>query len=228
MTFLSLSSGDPAARDLLQRAIRARYGLRPVPLESLRLWLKSQSRDQHGLPITRNVTVSYVMPDRWVWDETRTLFGIKHGAVRYGFGRESFYAEGEAVQATMEPQDVESVRLRSWAEITFLLMPLTMAGVQLRAVDDTTFQANRQIETDCISTIHLDDRDSVSVETTAYDQMAKQLLPLTLSAGGGLQTIDGFTLPQQFIYQWGQRAPEIFSVIKAQVNVDIPASTFAL
>ncbi len=228
MAFLSLSTGDPEARDLLQRAVRARYGLRPVPLDSLRLWLKGQSTGPFGLPVTRNVTMSYVMPDRWIWDETRTLFGIKRGAVRYGFGKDSFYAEGKAVQTTMDPQDVASVRLRSWAEIAFLLMPLTMTGVKLKAVDESTFQASRQVESDCIATLHLEVEDSVSVETTAFDPVANQLLPLTLTAGGGLQTLDGFTVPRQFVYQWGQRAPEIFMVTKAAPNIDLPASTFAL
>src|SRR5258708_12553436 len=126
MAFLSLSSGDPEARDLLQRAVRARYGLRPVPLDSLRLWLTGQSKGPLGLPVTRQVTVSYLMPDRWLWDETSTLFGMKRGAVRYGFGKDSFYAQGKAIRAVVEPQDLPTVRLRPSPHTPLLLIPLTV------------------------------------------------------------------------------------------------------
>ena len=37
MPVLLLAQGDPRAKDMLRKAIEARYGLRPVPLESLKL-----------------------------------------------------------------------------------------------------------------------------------------------------------------------------------------------
>src|SRR5689334_23721585 len=67
MSFLSLSAGDPAARNLLQKAIKARYGLRPLPVDSVRLTMTTRAKGPLGLPATAAVTVSFIAPTHWRW-----------------------------------------------------------------------------------------------------------------------------------------------------------------
>ncbi len=77
MSFLSLATGDPAARNLLQKAIRARYGVRPQPAESIRVWMTSRAKVPLGLPATAHVTLLFVTPAHWRWDREVKLFGLR-------------------------------------------------------------------------------------------------------------------------------------------------------
>src|SRR4051794_27388820 len=93
MTFLSLSRGDPAARELLERAIRARYGLRPPALDSRRLWMTSRGKGPLGLPVTVHTTASYISPNQWRWEQTRKLFGLTLSNSVVTLDRVTFYEQ---------------------------------------------------------------------------------------------------------------------------------------
>ena len=55
MAFLSLARGDSQARALLQRAIRARYGVRPLLVESVRIEMTGKSKGPLGFPLKATV-----------------------------------------------------------------------------------------------------------------------------------------------------------------------------
>jgi hypothetical protein len=229
MAFLSLSRGDPAARELLERAIRARYGLRPPALDSRRLWLKGRAKGPLGLPASVLLTVSYALPNFWRWDQTRKFLGITLDTTSASFGGTNYYERVKGnVTVTDDPRTVAGARQRLWAEIVFSLTPLTMPGTTLKSVDDTTFQALRDSEPETVATVRLDSNDMVTVETTYFQPTLQQMTSLKLVSQGGLQTLEGYVVPKQIVYQWGDGTVNDFTVIKAEANPKISPAEFVL
>src|SRR5258708_11503781 len=204
MSFLSLSRGDPAALELLQRAVRARYGLRPMPVDSIRFSLVGQVKGPLGLPVQVLSTVSYAGLNRWRWDEARKLLGIfTLGTFSASFDDQAYYERrGKDLTRHDDAQFVGGARCVLWAHLSFLLTPLTMEGVTLKSVDDTTFQAIRDKAPQEVATIRLEGDDQISVETDCFHPFARQVLKWEIIGQGGLQTLDGFTIPNKIVYLW--------------------------
>src|SRR5262245_6817766 len=144
MSFLSLSKGDPAARALLQRAIRARYGLRPLPIDNARFTLTGQGKGPLGLPVTLLVNHMFIASSHLRWDETRKLFGIGLGQISLSYHDGEGY-EGKGPTVTkLDAAQATGLRRRLWCEVAAMLTPLTTAGMVLKAVDERTFQAMQE------------------------------------------------------------------------------------
>jgi hypothetical protein len=230
MSFLSLSRGDPQARDLLQRAIRARYGLRPLPLDSVRLWMTGKGTGPLGLFTTVTATVSLIPGSHWRWDQTSHLLGITTGIFTVTYdGGTCYERRGRLVTRASDPAIVQGARCRMWLECASMLTPLTTPDVTLKAVDERTFQAMPDPESNDAATIRLNADDTVSaVEASCYHAAQKCEKLLTIRPAGGLQTLDGFTVPRQIVYQWSGERPQRFNVIKAEANPKIPLTEFTL
>jgi hypothetical protein len=230
MSFLSLSRGDPQARDLLQRAIRARYGLRPLPLDSVRLWMTGKGKGPLGLLMTVKVTVSFIPGSHWRWDQTSSLLGITIGSLTTAFdGGTSYERRGRTVTPANEPTVVQGARCRMWAESASMLTPLTAPDVTLKAVDERTFQVMPGPKSSDAATIRLNADDTVAaVEASCYHAGQKCEKLLAIRPEGGLQTLDGFTVPRQIVYQWSGERPQRFNVIRAEANPKIPLTEFTM
>jgi hypothetical protein len=230
MAFLSLSKGDPAARALLQRAIRARYGLRPLPVDNARFELLGKGKGPLGLSVSIAVTLSFITTTHWRWDQKRKLFGITLGqsSISYYDGV-GYQRQGSTVTTIDDPQSVAGMRRRLWAEVAFRLTPLTMEGVVLNAVNDQSFKAMRESHPDDAVIISLNPDDTVAyVETACYRSTDFPNALLRLKPEGGLQTFESFTVPRQLIYQWGNDTTETFNVVKAEANTNLSPEAFVL
>jgi hypothetical protein len=230
MSFLSLAKGDPAARNLLQRAIRARYGVRPLSLDSLRLNLTRRDKGPLGLPAKVFITASIVAPEHWRWEQVHKLFGIPYKTSLSSFDSCAFFEHsGKSAVQTEEPQVVAGLRCRVWSEIASLLTPLTSNEVILKTVDEQTFRAYRESQPDNVVTIRLNEDDTVAaVEIPCYRPADKRELLLSIQPTGGLQTLEGFTLPKQIVYQWDGSPSETFDVVHAEANPQIPLTEFTI
>src|SRR5262245_24666361 len=133
-----MAQGDAEAKDLLRKAIEARYGLRPPALESLQIDFKGRSRAKVG-PITAWVPVEatayFKFPTAMRWD-----FTVKPVGVSVQRGVDSFdgttYRQqrgGSAVQVIPDSQQINSVQSRLWAIAALLLTPLGEQFVKLTA-----------------------------------------------------------------------------------------------
>ena len=229
MSFLSLSTGDPAARDLLERAIRARYGLRPVPVESLRLWLSRPDKGPLGLPVQMHRTLSYTGATHWRQDDISKLFGLTIRRFTTSFEPLAYYEQNGQNVRRLDDSDVRRASRRFlWSHIAFMLTPLTMEGVTVNFVNETSFQAIRDADTTAVATISLDANDAVTVESEAYHPTTEKVTKFKLYGQGALRVLEGLTVPTQLVYQWGTEQPEAFTVTKVEVNPHLPKSQFAL
>lgn len=135
MPVLLLSYGDPKAKDLLRRAIEARYGVRPPALESLKLDFKGRARAKVG-PVTAWVPVEatayFHFPNAMRWD-----FVVKPLGLPVQRGIESFYENtyrvmrGKSTQTVTDHAHIAYLRRRLWAIAALLLTPLGENFVKL-------------------------------------------------------------------------------------------------
>ena len=230
MSFLSLSRGDPQARDLLQKAIRARYGLRPLPLDSVRLWMTGKGQGPLGLFTTVTVTMSLIPGSHWRWEQTGHLLGITTGSFTVTYdGGAAYERRGGSVTQANDPAIVQGARCRLWLESASMLTPLTAPDVTLKAVDERTFQAMPEPESNDTATIRLNADDTVAaVEASCYHAGQKCEKLFVIQPAGGLQTLEGFTVPRQLVYQWDGERPQRFNVIRAEANPKIPLTEFTM
>lgn len=230
MSFLSLAKGDPAARNLLQRAIRARYGLRPVAVESLRLALVGRARGPLGLPARVEAVFSYVRASHGRWERTRKLFGLQLGTAAESFdGAACYRRQGSDLSKVVDPPILESLRLRLWAEFAQLLTPLTEANVVLKSIDERSFQTMLESEPATVATVTLNPDDTVAVVSVQrYRESDQRIAPFVIQPLGGLQTLDGFAFPRQLVFQWGDDPPENLTVLRAEPNAKIPLTNFTM
>ncbi len=230
MAFLSLARGDSPARALLQRAIAARYGLRPLRIESARMEMVGKSRGPLGLPLKATAKLTFVVGSHWRWDQQDTLLGIPVRNFTISFDSGARYERhGRKISQDNQAPVIAGSRCRLWAESAALLTPLTAEGVMLRSLDARTFQATSDPRSRDIAIIRLNDDDTVSaVEVNSYhvDKQCEEVF--IIRPEGGLQTLDGFTVPRQITYQWGTEAPQRFTVTRAEANPKIPLTEFTI
>ncbi|PJF30714.1 MAG: hypothetical protein CUN51_06940 [Candidatus Thermofonsia Clade 1 bacterium] len=204
--FLSLAKGDFEARNMLKEAVIARYATRPLPLEAAVLTLQRRERALLGLPLTVTVRAAYAEPDRWLWQETRRLFGIQLGN------------RSESPAEQTDPFLRESLLRQQWAFRALLLTPLTREGVSVRAVAERAFQAVHEAQPEAIATLYLKpDYTLAAVEVERYRPSDKRRLPYMLRPEGGYQSLDGVNLPVQISEQWGSEPSRLYRVTAIQL-----------
>src|SRR4051812_20942919 len=126
MPVLLLAQGDPQAKDLLRKAIQARYGLRPPALESLHINFKGRARAKLG-PVKTWVPVEaigrFCFPDKMRWD-----FAVKAVGMQLNSGTEAF--DGTAYRNTRksksadtsdDQKQIASMQHRLWAIAAVML-----------------------------------------------------------------------------------------------------------
>jgi len=230
MSFLTLARGDADAIALLKRAVSARYGPRPVVVESARLSMTTQSKGPLGLPAQVTTTASYVGATHWRWDQTRKLFGIMLGSSVASFDGGAYYERaGKVLTQSNDQEALMGARSRLWGELAMFVSPMTQPGVMLTAVDEKTFKASPEGYQSIVATIQLNEDASVNkIEVKAYRVLEKRTVSLTLKPQEGMQTFGNFLFPKQIRYEWGDSVVETFTVNQVEANPKIPLTDFTM
>ncbi|MCC7447838.1 MAG: hypothetical protein IT324_10490 [Anaerolineae bacterium] len=230
MSFLSLAKGDPVARDLLQRAIRARYGVRPLSFDSVRLSLAGSGKGPLGVPVRSAVTLTIIPVSHWRWDQSRKMLGMNQGDMTLSFDGGTLYQRSGTTTTQIQTEAaMQGTRHRLWSETALLLTPLTTPEVVVKIVDEGVFRAINRSETGGMAIIRLNADDTVaSIEANCYHPTKQALVRLVIKPEGGLQTLEGFSIPKQLVYQWDGEAPERYDVTSAEANPKIPLTEFSL
>ncbi|NWG15443.1 MAG: hypothetical protein HXY41_02295 [Chloroflexi bacterium] len=146
MPVLLLAQGDPAAKDMLRRAIEARYGLRPPAIESLQVDFKGRARVRLG-PISTWVpveaTARFLFPTSVRWDFTVRPVGVEIQRGVEAFDG-TFYRRGRGSHSPSVIDDaaqISSMQSRLWAIAALLLTPLGEQYVKLTVCDDSRLSA---------------------------------------------------------------------------------------
>ena len=188
MPVLLLAQGDPPAKDLLRRAIEARYGFSPPAIDNIRLCLKGKVRARVG-PITTQVPVDMMaqfrFPSAMRWD-----FNVKTVGVSLQRGIEAF--DGTTYRrlrssgytgSLIEPMVIDSLHRRLWAMAALLLTPLGEHFVRLKAAGEMRLEATNTLIDDTVQLLLRPDHtlDRVQVQCLNPDSGREQRFTLRLS-----------------------------------------------
>jgi hypothetical protein len=141
MPVLLLAQGDAKARDLLKKAISARYGFNPPAIESLRIDFKGRARAKVG-PITAwvpvDVTASFRFPTHMRWDFTVKPIGVPVQRGVEAFDGEQYRrVRGSSSPMLMNDENaISSMRRRLWSVAALLLTPMGEHFVRLTSNED--------------------------------------------------------------------------------------------
>lgn len=233
MSVLLLAQGDPQAKELLRKAIQARYGIRPPALESLRIAFKGRVRARLG-PIATWVPVEatayFHFPRSMRWD-----FIVRAVGVQIGSGSEAFdgsiYRTLRGAKSPAEITDpalISSAQKRLWAMAAVLLTPLGDHFVRL------TIQGERQLEacnTQTSGAVNLYLREDnaierVEVRCVNLDTEREQTFTLRLSEEQ--QPIDELMLPARVEAYWDDDVYFEIEPVSAEANPPIAEAVFRL
>ncbi len=233
MPVLLLAQGDAEAKDLLRKAIEARYGLRPPAIESLQIDFKGRVRAKVG-PITTwvpvDATAYFHFPTSTRWDFTVRPAGVtvQRGVDAFDGAAYRRVRGGGEPQVITDSQLVASTLSRLWAIAALLLTPLGEHFVRLTATGPNTLDAiNTQIN-DSVS-LHLrpdNTLDQVQVSCLNPDTEQQQIFTLRLSADQAL--VNDLVLPQKICAFWDDAPYFEVEPIRVETNPPIPEATFTL
>lgn len=233
MPVLLMARGDKDARDLLKKAIEARYGHRPPIIESLRVDFNGRTRAQVGplstwVPV--EVTARFRFPDAMRWDFVAKPAGfpVRRGVESYD-GDRLRSVRGSAKPDIIEDENiVASAQKRLWAIAALLLTPLGDHFVELSQIDDLSFAAkNTQIGVTVQVKVKPDYRlDCVQVKAVNPDNQQMQTLKLT--AERELVVFDDLMLPGKVSLFWDDTPWFEVTPSAATNNPDMGTEEFTL
>lgn len=233
MPVLLLAQGDPHAKDLLRRAIEARYGASPPVIESLDIKMKGRLRAHVG-PIAAWIPLElqarFRFPSAMRWD-----FTVRPAGLAVQRGVDAFDGAVYRRQRGSDPPEVipdqnlvQSAQRRLWALAALFLTPLGDHFVRLSQADSRVFEAANTLINDAVR-LHLrPDSALEQIEVTCFNPEAGRDQRFSLRLSAEQRPVDGVMLPCRISAFWDDEP--YFEAEPARVvsNPDIPDSVFAL
>lgn len=234
MPVLLLAYGDPKAKDLLRRAIEARYGVLPPVLDALRLDFRGRARAKVG-PVTAWVpleaTAYFRFPDAMRWD-----FVIKPLGLSVQRGVEALHENvhrvlrGKQAVIVSDPTQLAYLRRRLWAVAALLLTPLGDSYVKLSLNDGVSgsFQVTNTHIDDTVNVyLHPDfTMESVQVDCVNPDTNRQQRFIMRLSPEQ--LVLDELLLPRKIEVFWDQEPAFEIEPVRVEKNPVLAKSIFTL
>lgn len=232
MPVLLLSYGDPQAKDILRRAIEARYGMRPPVLDRLKLTFKGRTRVKVG-PVKTWVPVEveayFDFPKAMRWD-----FKVKPLGVAVQKGIESFDGTafrslrgGQSPTIIDDEDQINALQRRLWAVASILLTPLSNPFVKLELKSNNCITAINTKLDDPADLIMRENNTLDYVQVPSIDPDGKNR-NFILRLSEEQQTLNDLIIPKQIKAFWDDDAYFEIEPIEAESNPDIPESVFTL
>lgn len=233
MPVLLLAYGDPAAKDMLRRAIEARYGTRPPVLDSLIIEFKGRAPFKIGpihswVPL--ELTAHFRFPDAMRWDfRVRPLkLPVQRGIEAYDGEVYRSVRGGKPATIITDPDQISSMRRRLWATASILLTPLSNTYVKVEPHVDNSFSAtNTQIND--AATLFLNNNGTlnhVQVDCAMPDGTPAQYT-MRLSEEQ-TEANEDLLIPRKISTFWDDTPDFEFEPVSAQSNPDIPDTIFRI
>jgi hypothetical protein len=233
MPVLLLSQGDAQAKDLLRRAIEARYGIAPPAIDSLKIDLKGRVRARLG-PITTWLPVKVIAQFRFP-NAMRLDFAIRPVGVTLQHGIDGFdgttYRVRRGSSSLNVIDDVSAIRShhsRLWAMAGVLLTPLGEHFVELKAGDKNCFTAVNTLFNDSIDLCLRADHSLQSVEVTCHNPDTQREEPFILQTSAEQAPVDGLMMPGKIRAFWGKSPYFEIEPVRVDANPTINDAVFAL
>jgi hypothetical protein len=234
MPVLLLARGDKEGRDLLRKALEARYGLGAPAVETLKIRFDGRARTKLG-PLTMWVpleaTLFFRFPECARWDFSVRAAGVPMRAGVSAFDGTHYRKQqknGQLDEIT-QPEHVRAARVRLTVAAGMLLTPFAQEYFELRATGARSFEATNLETADSVHvTLHDDFTvDSVSASCLNPDEEFQEQL-FTLQSTGGQQAVDDFIMPEKITVSW-DNVPEFeVSPVAVESNPALDEAFFRL
>ncbi|HEX2619698.1 MAG TPA: hypothetical protein VHL11_06115 [Phototrophicaceae bacterium] len=234
MPVLLLAYGDPKAKDLLRRAIEARYGVRPPALEALKLDFKGRARAKIG-PVTAWVPVEatafFQFPTAMRWD-----FVVKPLGLPVQRGVESFHdniyrvQRGKAPMVMTDEAQIAYLRRRLWAVAAMLLTPLGEDFVKI-SLDESApraFQVTNTRINDTVSVYLRPDYTVESVQVECLNPETERQQRFIMRLSEAQIELNEFIMPKKIDVFWDNEPSFEIEPTRVESNPALAASIFTM
>lgn len=234
MPVLLLAYGDPKAKDLLRRAIEARYGVRPPALEALKLNFKGRARAKLG-PVAAWVPVEatayFQFPTAMRWDFVVKPLGLPvQRGVEALYDHEYRVLRGKTATLVSDEAQIAYLRRRLWAVAAMLLTPLGEDFVKVSVNENggRSFQVTNTRLDDTVNVYLRADYtvESVQVECLNPDTGRQQCFIMRLSEAQ--IELNELILPKKIEVFWDNDPAFEVEPTLVESNPAVTASTFTL
>ncbi|GIL11748.1 MAG: hypothetical protein BroJett038_04680 [Chloroflexota bacterium] len=233
MPVLLLAQGDPAAKDMLRRAIEARYGLRPPAIESLQVDFKGRARARLG-PLSTWVpveaTARFLFPTAIRWD-----FMVRPAGVEIQRGVEAFDGThyrrtrgGHSPSVIDDPEQISSIQSRLWAIAALLLTPLGEQYVTLAVCDDSRLSATNTLFNNAVELGMRENRTLDYVTAVCLNPDNDRQERFTLRLSEDQSSINDLMLPCKVFAFWNDEPYFEVEPVRAESNPPFENGIFTL
>lgn len=233
MPVLLLAQGDAAAKDMLRRAIEARYGPRPPALDRLQIDFKGRSRVKVGPVMTWvpvDVVAYFSFPTAMRWDFIIKPMGlpVQRGIEAYDGTTYRSMRGGKAPHVVDDPAAVSAIRQRLWAVASVMLMPLSDLFVRLEQIAEGGLRAtNTQLGDFADIYLRPDDKiDYVSVHCLNPDSGDVQ--DFIVRTSPEQKPVDDLLIPEKLTMLWDEEPTIELTPEQARINPELPPALFTL
>ena len=234
MPILLLSRGDKEGRDLLRKALEARYGMNVPSIETLKIDFAGRVRAKLG-PISTWVpletTTYFAFPGKGRWDFSIRAVGVplKGGSNAVsGMGYRKRQRNGE-VEIVTHPEHARAARLWCYTAGGMLLIPLSQQFIELKGTGERSFIAINLETKDSIEVTLYEDFTVSKVSTRcANPEMNFQEQLFTLLAEDGQIAVNEFMLPAKLTTLWDDEEENEVKPVTVEMNPTLSDSIFTL
>jgi len=231
MPVLLLCQGEKPARDLLRRAIEARYGINPPAIEQLQIEFTGRARVKIGpvktwVPAKATTVFQFPSQFRWAYVIKPLNLPIQRSIDTFDGSR--FHSSRQTSEIVEDPDTIQTMRRRLWAIAALFLTPLSEMHVTLSACGDRCFEArNKQID-DAVRVYLHEDGMLDYVEVTALNEASGAWQNLRYIVRDGQTAVNGLMLPTRLDIAWDDEIVQQIEPVSAQLNPALTSSLFTL
>lgn len=233
MPVLLLAYGEPAAKDMLRKAIEARYGMRPPALDSLKLDFRGRARVKLGPVMTWvpvDATAYFRFPDAMRWDFTVKPLKLPVQRGIEAFDGETFLRSrgGKSPTVVTEAEHIQSLRRRLWAVASILLTPLSNTFVKVSQTGNYSFEATNTKLDDSANIFLLGNQKIDQVKVNCLNPDTNRMQNYIIALSDELVTINDLLIPKKITTSWDDEVSFEVEPVTAESNPNIPDSVFTL
>lgn len=233
MPVLLLARGDAQAKDMLRRAIEARYGVTPPAIDHLQIDLKGRARVKVGpihtwVPMDISAQFRFPTASRWDFVVKPAGLAVQRGVEAFDGGTYRYLRGNNAPEVSVDEEMITSLQRRLWAMAAVLLTPLGEHFVELEWQDDYSLQAHNTMFKDGVSLCLRDDYSLERVEVPCLnpDNQQQQLFSLRLSQEQ--EPVNGIMMPCRISAYWDDTPYFEAEPVRVENSTTIPDVVFAL
>lgn len=207
MPVLLLCYGEEGAKQLLRRAIEARYGINPPAIDKLVIDFEGRGQIKLG-PLKTWVPFSssakFIFPTHLRWDYTIKPFKLPVQRGSEIFDGDQFYStRNYKPEHQVDHEDlIESTRRRLWSMAAMLLTPLSEMYIKLTQLDEYSFTAENTVLGDSVRLTLDSDGKLVRTEVTCINPDTGRRQTYSQAFSPEQATVDDLMLPVNSTVSW--------------------------